>query len=90
MESEKKYVHICEVCNRKQILIPEDAFNEGWDYPPKMGAFGIISPRTCGSCTIDGTLWWALMCEKKTMEQLTLQQKETLQRITSEPESVTP
>lgn len=35
----KKLIHICEVCGKTEIMTPEKAFNEGWDYPPKMGVF---------------------------------------------------
>lgn len=59
MAHEQKYIHICEVCGKTEILTPEEAFEDGWDYPPKMGAFGLVSPRTCGNCGIMDTLWWA-------------------------------
>ena len=39
---DKKLIHICEVCGKTEILTPEEAFNEGWDYPPRMGDFGIV------------------------------------------------
>ena len=45
---DKKLIHICEVCGKTEILTPKEAFNEGWDYPPRMGGFGIVGPRTCG------------------------------------------
>ena len=50
---EDKYLlrHICEVCGRTEILTPEEAHSQGWDYPPKMGRFRIISPRTCPNCS---------------------------------------
>ena len=32
---DKKLIHICEVCGKTEILTPEEAFNEGWDYPPR-------------------------------------------------------
>ena len=38
----KKLIHICEVCGKTEILTPEEAFNDGWDYPPRMGGFGIV------------------------------------------------
>lgn len=31
---DKKLIHICEVCGKTVILTLEEAFNEGWDYPP--------------------------------------------------------
>lgn len=30
-----KLIHICEVCGKKEILTPEEAFEQGWDYPQK-------------------------------------------------------
>lgn len=54
--------YICESCGRTEIFEdPEEAFDEGWDYPPKMGKFGKISPRTCGNCGIENTLYWKLI-----------------------------
>lgn len=52
-----KLRHICEVCGREEILTPEEAFNAGWDYPSKMGSFGVISQRTCPHCPINKTAW---------------------------------
>lgn len=34
---DRKLIHICEVCGKTEILTPEEAFNDGWDYPPRMG-----------------------------------------------------
>ena len=56
MEKEQKLIHICEVCGKAKIMTSEQAFNEGWDYPPRMGSFGIVSPRTCGDCGMMETL----------------------------------
>ena len=85
---DKKLIHICEVCGKTEILTPEEAFNDGWDYPPRMGAFGVVSPRTCGDCTINHTVWWALVCEKKSINELSQMQKETIKRIQEEPGSI--
>jgi hypothetical protein len=79
-----KFNHICEVCGKDELLTPEESFNAGWDYPPNMGAWRIISPRTCGDCLIDGTLWWALAVEGKLQEELTEAQQATLERILAE------
>ena len=84
----KKLIHICEVCGKTEILTPAEAFNSGWDYPPRMGAFGIVGPRTCGDCPINMTVWWALMAEKKSVAELSQQQKETIKRILEEPGSI--
>ena len=41
-------------------MTPQEAFDQGWDYPPRMGIYGVISPRTCGKCSITDTVWWKL------------------------------
>ena len=86
----RKLIHICEVCGKTELLTPEEAFNEGWDYPPRMGGFGIVGPRTCGNCPINLTVWWALVSEKKSVSELSQQQRETIKRIQGEPESIIP
>ena len=86
----EKLIHICEVCGKTEILTPEEAFNKGWDYPPRMGGFGIVGPRTCGDCPINLTAWWALVSEKKSVSELSQQQKETIKKIQREPESIIP
>ena len=83
-----KLLHVCENCSKTEKLTPEEAFNAGWDYPPRMGAFGVVSPRTCGSCTINDTLWWALMVDKVSADDLDDKQKATLERILGEPETI--
>ena len=47
---DRKLIHICEVCGKTEMLTPAEAFSDGWDYPPRMGGFGIVGPRTCGDC----------------------------------------
>lgn len=81
-------LHVCEACGKSEVLNSEDAFNAGWDYPPHMGSFGVISPRTCGGCTINDTLWWALMVDKVSVDDLDENQKNTMERILREPESI--
>lgn len=80
--------HVCEVCGREEVLTPEEAYQQGWDYPPKMGAFGVVSPRTCGSCGIQDTLWWFLAVDKGSPDDMSESQQETLLRILCEPKSV--
>ena len=82
--------HICENCGKDEILTSEEAFSQGWDYPPRMGLYGIVSPRKCGSCTIDTTLWWAITCDNIPLEQLDERHRMTLKRILSEPGSIIP
>jgi hypothetical protein len=73
-------------------MTPEEAFNEGWDYPPNIGTFGVVSPRTCGdgNCNLTKTLWWTLVQEHKDVKNLTEEQKTVLRRIQNEPESILP
>jgi len=82
--------HICENCGKEELLNSKDGFNQGWDYPPRMGFFKIVSPRTCGDCSITTTLWWEISCNKTPNEQLSERHKQTLQRILNEPESIMP
>lgn len=44
----------------------------------------MISPRTCGACGVEGTVWWALAVEKKTVNDLTDEQYAKALRILKE------
>lgn len=81
-----KFPHVCEACGKEELLTSEESYNQGWDYPPRMGTWKIVSPRTCGDCVIDKTLWWALVAEKKSYEDLTPEQVLTLAKIQNEIE----
>lgn len=103
-DSEKKYKelmesmkvrpfwHYCEVCGKKEFLTAEDAYNDGWDYPPKMGNFRLLGPRTCGDCLLEDTLYWKINTSGNlpiVMEQnLTEKELITWRRIKAEPESL--
>lgn len=83
--------HYCEVCGKKEFLTPDEAYNKGWDYPPKMGTFGVLAPRTCGECGITETLWWRVIMEKEkvnSMSELSEKQQKVLSRILFEPYSL--
>lgn len=84
----KKLLHICEVCGRRERLTPEEGFHAGWDYAPYMYPFKVISPRTCGNCSIASTVWWDIAVNHKPFEALTDAQKEAVLRIYSEPGSI--
>ena len=79
-----KLICICEVCGKTEMLMPEEAYQQGWDYPPKMGAFGVVSPRTSGDCGVEGTAWWELTIRGRPFDQLTEGQQETVRRILGE------
>jgi hypothetical protein len=78
------FVHWCEVCGLEVLLTPEIAYELGWDFPPGMGEFGIISPRTCGACGVEGTVWFDLAVNKKTVDELTNEQYAKALRILKE------
>ena len=59
------FVHWCESCGREELLDSRDAFDAGWDFPPHMGAWAVISPRTCPDCSISATAWWAITVDHK-------------------------
>lgn len=83
------YTHICEVCGKTEDLEAEVGFDAGWDYPPRMGAFKVLSPRTCPNCPINKTLWWRITAEGSNIE-LTDEDEVFLRRVNSEPESIIP
>ncbi|OCB22533.1 hypothetical protein [Mycobacterium intracellulare] len=83
-------LHVCEVCQTEAVLTPGEAYDAGWDYPPRMGTFGVISPRTCPDCPINRTVWWAIAADGYTEDMLNRQQLATIRRILAEPESVAP
>lgn len=85
-----RFWHYCEVCGKRELLTADEAFEQGWDYPPRMGKFGRLSPRTCGNCLITGTLWMKLYSGKEDIFVLTKRERETLDCITNEPESLMP
>ena len=86
---EFKLRYICENCEKIGLYHnEEEAFKDGWDYPPKMGNYRVLSPRTCGQCSIDTTLYWAIHTGKiKSAHEMTPKQKATLLRILDKPDS---
>ena len=82
--------HICEVCGKTELLTPEQAHAQGWNYPPKKGEFGILSPRICGDCPVEATAWWAIEVKKIPVEELTFNQQYVFGQINFEPESLLP
>ena len=83
----RRYLHICEVCGKQEFLTPKEAYDQGWDYPPHFGIYGMLSPRTCPNCTIDQTVWFALQSGKKITE-LPKRMIDTIKRIQGEPENL--
>lgn len=89
---ERPFWHYCEVCGKKAFLTAQEAFDSGWDYPPHIGHFGMLSPRTCGDCTMAGTLYWKVMNSGKIPivceGDLSPEELVTWRRIKDEPESL--
>lgn len=84
-----KLHHICEICGTEKWLTPQEGFDEGWDYAPRMYPFKIISPRTCGNCGgIERTAWYEICVKHKRFDELTDKQKQTVMRIYNEPDSI--
>lgn len=84
----RRMLHICEVCGRTEILTPQEAFDSGWDYPPFMGSFGVVSPRTCPDCMMMDTAWAAITLKGVKPDNLSDRQKQAIMRIVREPESI--
>ena len=87
-DNNQKFKYTCEVCGKTEILTPDEAYQVGWDYPPFMGSYGIVSPRTCPDCQMLDTAWAALELRKIPYEDLNEKQKEAVQRIKAEPASM--
>ncbi|MEX1031713.1 MAG: hypothetical protein WDZ91_16935 [Paenibacillaceae bacterium] len=85
---DRKFFHICEVCQKYEILTPIEGYKKGWDYAPYMYPFKVISPRTCNECTIDKTVYFQVVGKHKAFTDLTNEQLEIIKRIYHEPESI--
>lgn len=88
----RPFWHYCEVCGRKEFITAEDAYDSGWDYPPQIGHFGLLSPRTCGNCSIADTLYMKINAPGRVPiaveSELTSAELITWRRIKAEPESL--
>lgn len=83
-EQTNSFDHWCEVCGTTEVLTSEEAFNAGWDYPPHIGEWGVLSQRTCPQCPMTSTIWWAVVIDGYDMKQLSVEQRRTVVRIISE------
>lgn len=90
--NQRPFWHYCEVCGKKEFITAEEAFENGWDYPPNIGQFGLIGPRTCGDCQMTDTLYWKVSTQSELPlvmeERLTAEELVTWRRIKGEPESL--
>jgi hypothetical protein len=76
--------YVCEVCGRVEELTEKDAYDTGWDYPPFIGLWGVVSPRTCGgpTCSVEKTAYWAVLNDTELSEH----HRATITRILQEVE----
>lgn len=72
--------YVCETCDAEADLTEAEAYQAGWDYPPFIGMWGIVSPRTCPNCLIDTTAYWAIISG----QPLTEKHQATVRRIMGE------
>lgn len=88
----RPFWHYCEVCGKKEFITAEVALNDGWDYPPSIGFFGLLGPRTCGNCSLEDTLYWKVNTNGSlpiVLEgNLSPKELETWRRMKAEPESL--
>lgn len=77
-------LHWCENCGKEETLTSEQGYDAGWDFPPRFGAFGVVSQRTCGNCQIDTSAWWQMAVLKKSYDELSDKHKATVLRILGE------
>lgn len=87
----RPFWHYCESCGAKIYCTAQEAFDNGWDYPPRIGAFGVLGPQTCGKCTMIDTLYLKVMKQKIPIvieSNLTEKELRTWRRIKNEPESL--
>lgn len=76
----------CEVCGRVDELTAAGAFREGWDYPPWIGAWGVVSPRLCPQCPTSSTAWWAILWQDA--KALHERHMATINRILTETDEI--
>lgn len=85
-----RFWHYCDACGKKELLTADEAYSQGWDYPPGIYKFRLFTPRTCGDCPITGSLYWKIVVEKKSLSELTEAEAASFTRIMNEPESLMP
>lgn len=73
----------CEVCDTILVASDKAAFDAGWDYPPFIGSFGVLSPRTCGNCPMVETAYWAVVTGTPA-DQLSERHRRSVARIANE------
>lgn len=83
LDTETKRPYLCESCGKTEELTEVEAFDAGWDYPPFIGMWAVVSPRTCGDCGIETTAYWQLITGTP-VRDLSAAHVATIKRITEE------
>jgi hypothetical protein len=84
-DTEKINRYECETCTRVDETTEQQAYEAGWDYPPFIGIWGVVSPRTCPNCLIDTTAYWFILTQDRNAE-MPERHKNTILRISKEEE----
>ena len=84
----RPFKHVCEVCGKEETLTPNEAKSAGWDYPGKLGDFGVVSPRICGDCPVEETFWWAQSQHgmHRWSQEIPSEKRKVYKRILEEPD----
>ena len=82
-----KMLHWCEKCGSHAYVTPQEGYELGYDGPWMYG-IGVISPRTCSKCSIVDTVWWKIVVEGKSFNELSESDHQTLGRILKESETL--
>lgn len=87
MDDPELHEFMCETCGKTETLTNREALRTGWDYPPFLGEWGVLSPRTCNNCTIDTTAYWAVINAGPPFKinDLDERHQNTIKRIAMEP-----
>lgn len=83
LDESRTYTYECETCGTKEELTEKQAFQAGWDYPPFIGLWGVLSPRTCRNCPITTTAYWQVVQGAK-YEELSEHHQQTVRRVMAE------
>ncbi len=81
---------LCNVRHPRKLTTIQIRDGKDRPYPPILGAYGLVSPRTCPDCGMEKTVWAELTLRQKAPEDLSEKQYQALMRILHEPDSLLP
>lgn len=83
-ESTESFEHWCEACGKTEVMTSGEAYRKGWDFPPRMGQWGVISLRTCPTCPMNRPVGWAVALDGYDAKHLSPEQRVIAARIVAE------